>query len=192
VRVRPSDKKPGAPRSGIRTDARLDQTTRQKVDDLAHHFHRPRAAVLCHIMHWGLSREYTESVDQGESQGAARHLYLYVPSELYEQVEKAATAAGVKIAPWLRLMVRQIAITDFPVSWQEVTPPERSHDSRIYTERFMLRLDATASRKLQELVDRFNVPKAAIIRHLIAQATPEDFPQRWHLQAAERQVSRVR
>ena len=45
------------PRSSIRMDARLDATTRQKVDDLAKHFHQPRAAVLCHIMHWGLSRE---------------------------------------------------------------------------------------------------------------------------------------
>jgi predicted DNA-binding protein len=37
-------------------DARLDPTMRQKVDDLAHHFGRRRAAVLCHIMEWGLSR----------------------------------------------------------------------------------------------------------------------------------------
>jgi hypothetical protein len=30
----------------IRMDARLDQTTRAKVDDLAQRFHQPRAAVL--------------------------------------------------------------------------------------------------------------------------------------------------
>jgi hypothetical protein len=100
-------------------DARLDAITRQKVDDLAKHFRQPRAAVLCHIMQWGLRRG--ETLDQGESQGPVRHLSLYVPSELHEQVEKAATTAGVKGAQWLRHMVRQIAITDFPVSWQEAT-----------------------------------------------------------------------
>jgi hypothetical protein len=38
------------PPARIRLDARLDATTGQKVDDLARHFHQPRAAVLCHIM----------------------------------------------------------------------------------------------------------------------------------------------
>jgi hypothetical protein len=80
-------------------DARLDPKTRQKVDDFAKHFHQPRAAVLCHIMHWGLSREQTGPLDRGDAQGPVRHLYLYVDTELHEQVEKAAIAAGVKIAP---------------------------------------------------------------------------------------------
>jgi hypothetical protein len=65
-----------------------------EVDDLAQHFHTPRAAVLCHVMHWGLSREQTGPLDQGDSQGPVRHLYLYVESELHERVEKAAIAAG--------------------------------------------------------------------------------------------------
>jgi hypothetical protein len=80
-----------------------------------------------------------------------RHLYLYVPSELHEQVEKATAAVGVKAAPWLRHMVRQVTITDFPASWQEATPHERSHDSRTYTERFMLRLDDLTREKLETL-----------------------------------------
>jgi predicted DNA-binding protein len=166
-------------------DARLDPTTRQKVDDLATHFHRPRAAVLCHIMHWGLSHEQPGPLDQAESLGPVRHLSLYVPSELHEQVQKAATAAGVKAAPWLRHMVRQITITDFPASWQAATPHERSHDSRTYTERFMLRLDEPSQTKLQQLVKQFGASKAAIIRHLITQANPEDFPTSWQLRAAE-------
>jgi hypothetical protein len=47
-----------------------------------------------------------------------RYRYFYVASDLLEQVEKAATAAGLNIAPWLRHMVRQITITNFPASWQ--------------------------------------------------------------------------
>jgi hypothetical protein len=172
----------------IRMDARLDEATRQKVDDLAQHFHTPRALVLCHIMQWGLSREPTEPVDQGDAQGPVRHLHLYVSSDLHEHVEKATVAAGLKIAPWLRHMVRQISITDFPASWQEATPRERSHDSPIYTARFMLRLDERSETKLEQLIKQLGASKAEIIRHLIAQATSEAFPQHWQMRAAERRT----
>jgi hypothetical protein len=110
----PPDHEANQPPSSIRMDARLDPMTRQNVDDLAKHFHQPRAAVLSHIMHWGLNCEQTGPLDQGDAQGAVRHLYLYVESELYERVEKATMAVGMKIAPWLRQMVRQITISEFP------------------------------------------------------------------------------
>jgi hypothetical protein len=45
------DRKPRMLRSSIRMNARLDLRARGKVDDLARHFHQPRAAVLCHMMH---------------------------------------------------------------------------------------------------------------------------------------------
>jgi hypothetical protein len=178
--------------SSIRTDARLDATTRQKVDDLARHFHQPRATVLCHIMHWGLSREQTDSLDQGKSHGPVRHLYLYVPSEFHKQVKEAAAAAGVKIPPWLRHMVRQMTMAYFPASWQEVRSEQRSHDSRTYTERFMLRRDEPTQSKLQQLVKRFGTSRAEIIRQLIAQAEPEDFPPSWQMRAAEPAHPRMR
>jgi hypothetical protein len=136
-------------------------------------------------MQWGLSREQTGPLDQAESQGPVRHFSLYVPSELHAQVQKAATVAGVKAPPWLRHMVRQITITDFPASWQEATPRERSHDSHTYTERFMLRLDEPSQAKLQQLITQFGASKAEIIRQLITQAKPEDFPKSWHMRTAE-------
>jgi hypothetical protein len=173
------------PRASIRTDAPLDAATRQKVDDLARHFHQPRAAVLCHIMHWGLSREPIALLDQSGSDGPVRHLYLYVALDLHARVEKAATAAGVNMAPWLRHMVRQMTVADFPASWQEAGSEKRSHDSRTYTERFMLRLDEPSQTKLQQLVTQFGASKAEIIRQLIAQAEPEDFPPSWQVRAAE-------
>jgi predicted DNA-binding protein len=184
----PPDQSPREPRASIRTDARLDASTRQKVDECAARFHRPRSAVLCHIMHWGLGREHTETLDQGELQGPVRHFSLYVPSRLHEHIEKAATATGVKTAAWLRHMVRQITVTDFPASWQDATPPERSHDSRTYAERFMLRLDEPSQTKLEQLIKEFGASKAEIIRHLIARAKPKDFPDHWHLRAAERRT----
>jgi predicted transcriptional regulator len=181
-------RRPDEPRASIRMDARLDATTRQKVDDLAKRFHQSRAAVLSQIMQWGLSREQTGPLDQGDAQGPVRHLYLFVETELYERVEKAAAAAGVKIAPWLRHMVRQVTMVDFPASWQEARSEKRSHDFRTYGTRFMLRLDAPSQTKLQQLVERFGVSKAEIIRQLIAQANDEDFPKSWQMRAAEHQV----
>ena len=186
------DHQPSNLPSSIRTDARLDAATRQKVDDLAHHFHKPRAAVLCHIMRWGLSHGQSGLLNQRESPGQVRHLYCYVPLTLHEDVEKTAIAAGVNTAPWLRHMVRQITLTDFPASWQEATPRERSHDSHTYTERFMLRVDQLTREKLEGLSAHFDKPAAEIIRHLIAQATPEDFPRSWQMSAAERHAPPLR
>jgi hypothetical protein len=75
---------PPEPRASIRMDARLDATTRQKVDNLARHFRQPRAAVLCQIMEWGLSWEQTGPTEQGKSPGQVHHLSLYVASDLHE------------------------------------------------------------------------------------------------------------
>jgi hypothetical protein len=49
-----ADQRGSQPDASIRMDARLDAMTRAKVDDLAARFHQTRAAVLRHIMHWGL------------------------------------------------------------------------------------------------------------------------------------------
>jgi predicted transcriptional regulator len=182
------DRKPRKPHSSIRMDARLDAATRQKVDDLARHFHQPRAAVFCHIMHWGLSRVQMRPLHQDESHGPVCHLYLYVASDLHVRVEKAATAAGMNIAPWLRHMVRQMTVTDFPASWQEARSEKRSHDSRMYGRRFMLRLDDPSEAKLQQLIEHFGASKAKIIRQLVAQAEPADFPPSWQMRAAEHRV----
>ena len=49
----------------------------------------------------------------------------------------------------------------------------------------MLRLDESTAQKLQALVEQFAMPRAAIIRQLITQAKPEEFPESWQLAAAE-------
>jgi predicted DNA-binding protein len=180
------------PHASIRLDARLDATTRQKVDDLARHLRRPRAAVLSHIMRWGLRREPGGALDQGASQGPVHHLYLYVDADLYEAVQKAATTAGVNTAPWLRHMVRHISVADFPASWQEEQAEERSHDSRRYGKRFMLRLDDPTWEKLDALSTYFERSAAEIVRQLLAQATPDTLPASWHLRVAERHIEQVR
>jgi hypothetical protein len=68
----------------------------------------------------------------------------------------------------------------------------RSHDSRHYCRRFMLRMDDASWRKPETLAPRFDRSAADIIRELIAQATPETFPQSWRLAAEERRQRRTR
>jgi hypothetical protein len=94
----------------------------------------------------------------------------------------------MKVALWFRHMVRQIAMTDFPASWQGGRPEERSHDSRVYGKRFMLRLDSPSETKLQQLIKQFGASKAEMIRQLIAQATPEDFPMSSQMKVDERRA----
>jgi hypothetical protein len=179
------DPKPREPHTRIRMDARLDAMTRAKVEDLAARFHRTRAAVLCHIMRWGLHHGQTIPLEQDASPGAVSHLCLNVDAVLYEQVATAAAVVGGNIAAWVRQLVRQVTLTDFPESWQEAHAEAQSHDSHRYGTRFMLRLDGSLETKLQRLVNHFGVSRAAVIRQLIALATPELFPQSWHTRAAE-------
>jgi hypothetical protein len=186
------DDPPRKPPANIRLDARLDATTRAKVDDLARHFHQPRGAVLSHIMPWGLSREQRGALDQGASQGPVRHLSLDVPFELHARVQQAAAAAGVHTAPWLRQMIRQVTPEDFPASWHEGHAAERSHESRRYGKRFMLRLDGQTWATLDAWSAHFERSAAEIIRQLLAQATPDTFPASWHLHVAERHGAHAR
>jgi hypothetical protein len=54
---------------------------------MAKRFPQSRAAVLCHIMKWRLNRVQTGPPDQGDAQGAVRHLSRYVDSALSERME---------------------------------------------------------------------------------------------------------
>ncbi len=89
-------------------------------------------------------------------------------------------------------MVRQITMTDFPASWQAERLAQRSHVSRFYGKRFMLRLDTISQTKLRQLITQFGASTAEIVRQLVTQATPEDFPKSWQLRPAERSASAMR
>jgi hypothetical protein len=143
-------------------------------------------------MQWSLSRGQTEPLDRNNSQGAVRHLSVYVASELHQQVQQVAAALGVKTAPWLRQMIRQVTPEDFSASWHEGHAEERSHDSRRYGKRFMLRLDDPTWGKLDALSTHFKTSGAEIIRQLLAQATPGTFPASWHLRVVECHREQVR
>jgi hypothetical protein len=49
----------------------------------------------------------------------------------------------------------------------------------------MIRVDAETGRKLEMLMQAFGHSAAEVIRQLMAQARPEDFPRNWHLTVGE-------
>jgi hypothetical protein len=171
-------------------DAGLDTTTRAKLETLATAFQRSRAAVLRQVMQWGLDR--VGPIDTTVPKRIASCFFM-VDAALHQQVKAAATGAGVDVAPWMRHMMRHIRRADFPKSWQARTTErrtptaQRSHDSRHYWKRFMLRLDDQAGARLEDLASHFGAPHAEVIRQLIVQARVNDFPPSWHLAVEERQ-----
>ena len=126
--------------------------------------------------------------------GTVRTVGMLLEPELLQQVQEAAAVHGATVAAWVRQAMRQVTLDDFPDSWQAEDvhdPSPRSHDSRQYRTRFMLRLDDETSEKLDTLTRGFDRPAAEVIRQLIAQAKAEDFPPSWQLAVAERQRQTV-
>jgi predicted DNA-binding protein len=169
-------------------DAGLDTKTRAKLETLAMAFQRSQAAVLRQVMQWGLGQAGPIATRVPRR---ITSFFFMVDAALHQQVREAAKDAGVDVAPWLRHMMRQITKADFPKSWQagkterRTSTALRSHDSRQYWKRFMLRLDDQASARLEALATHFGAPHAEVIRQLIVQARLDGFPESWHLAVEE-------
>ena len=182
----PQARQPRHMRYRARLQARLDTATHAKVEVLAAAFHRKRSAILRCLMPWGGHHSTGWTLDRSPVAAVPPVPVLPEP-DLLQHVQEAAADHGATVAAWVWHAIRQVALENFPASWRAAETPGRSHDSRYYSQRFMLRLDGDTSRKLQHLVEQFAKPRAEIIRQLIAQETAEDFPPSWHLAVAERQ-----
>jgi predicted DNA-binding protein len=181
----PSEPHPRPRRYSARYQARLNSETAAKLEDLAKTFRRKFGPILRYVMQWGIRRSVSWSIDQ--SIPAKVHLVpLLVEPELLQHVQEAAAAHGASVAAWVRSAMRQVSPEDFPASWHATMTDVRTHDSPTYGRRFMLRLDETTAQKLQALVAQFGTSRAVIIRQLISQAKPEEFPESWHLSPRER------
>jgi predicted DNA-binding protein len=174
-----------------RYQARLDAATLSKLEDLAKTFHRKRAPILRYVMWWGLGQSKGWMIDASHP-AAVRTVSLLLEPDLLRQVQETAAARGVSVAAWVREAVRRLTQADVPDSWRTEVIGGRSHDSPTYGQRFMLRLDKLTAQKLEALVAQFGQSRAEIIRQLVAQAKPEDFPQSWQLAARERERRRTR
>jgi predicted HicB family RNase H-like nuclease len=114
--------------------------------------------------------------------------------DLLPQVQDAAAAHGASVVAWVRHALRQVTGADFPPNWHEEAArgrSPRSHDSRHYGKRFMLRLDTSTRARLEDLVHHFDRSHAEIIRQLITQAKPGEFPESWQLAAEKNRIRRA-
>ena len=181
----PLGPQPRQRRYSVRHQTRLDAETHAKPEELARTFHRKHSAILCFVMQWGLHHSEGWTIDQSPVVAVPPVPVLLEP-ELLQQVQEAAAAYGVSMAAWLRETMRRVTTGDFPASWRTGERAGRSHDSGYYDRKFGLRLDEVTSGRLEALTQTFNRPAADVIRQLIMQARPEDFPQSWHLARDER------
>jgi predicted transcriptional regulator len=186
----PQAPQPRHVRYSVRYQARLDAETHAKLEELAAAFHRKRSAILRHAMPWGLTQTRGWTVDRAVP-GTVRPVGMLLAPELLQQVQEAAATHGATGAAWVRQMLREVRIDDFPESWRADQIDVRSHDSQTYRQRFMLRLGERTSQKLQHLVEQLGMSRAEIIRQLVRQAKPEDFPEHWQLGAEENRVRRA-
>jgi hypothetical protein len=181
----PLEPQPRQHRYNIRLQARLDAGTYGKLEALTRTFHRKRAAILRYVMQWALAHTTAWTIDP--SIPAHPHLvHMLVDPELCQQVQEAADAHGATVTAWLRHAMRQITPEDFPASWHAGDIASRSHESGYYNRKFGLRLDVVTSQTPEVLTQTFDRSAAEIIRQLIVQARPEDFPQSWRLAVEER------
>ena len=181
----PSNQGPRQRRYDIRYQARLDPSTLAKVVEFVSTCHRKRSAILRCVMQWGLRHSEGWTVDQSPVVAVPPVPVLLEP-KLFQQVQEPAAAHGVSMAAWVREAVRRVSVDDLPASWRTDETVGRSHDSGFYDRKYQLRLDEATSHKLEALTRTFERPAAEVIRQLVLQAAPEDFPQSWHLAVAER------
>jgi hypothetical protein len=183
----PPDPQPRQRRSSVRYQARLDAGTRATLEDLAKTLRRKRAPILRYVRQWGVGHSGGWTLDQSIP-ASAHPVTMLVTPILLQQVQDAAAAHGVSTAAWLRHAMHQVTRDDFPPSWRAGETAVRSRDSRHYLRPFMVRLDDETSTQLATLTQTFHRSAAEVIRQLIAQATPEVFPQTWHLAVEERRT----
>jgi hypothetical protein len=168
-----------------RYQARLDAETSAKLEDRAAAFRLKRSAILRYVMQWGLRHSGAWTIDRS-TVSAVPPVPVLLEPELLQQVQDAAAAHGVSMAEWLREAMRRITADDFPASWRMGERAGRSHESGYDHRKFGLRLDEVTAHKLETLTHSFNRPAAEVIRQLIAQVRPEDFPPSWHMAAMAR------
>jgi hypothetical protein len=120
--------------------------------------------------------------------GTVHTVGMLLEPELLQQLQDAAATHGVTVATWVCHALWQVTLDDFPASWHAEAAQDDlrgSHDSRRYGTRLILRLDNETSKKLGILTRTFDRSAAEVIRHLIVQATPEDFPPSWRVRVGD-------
>jgi hypothetical protein len=175
---------PRTKRYSVRFQARLDADTSAQLIALAKTLHRRRGPILRYVLQWGLTHSKDWII--GQTIPASVHLvHVLVEPALMAQVQEAAARHGTSVAAWVRCALRQVTQQDFPASWPTEEMAPRSHESGYFRRKFGLRLDESTSQTLEALTKTFHRSAAEVVRQLIVQAKPEDFPRSWQLAAEE-------
>jgi predicted transcriptional regulator len=174
------DHRPRPRRDSVRCQARLDAELSAKLEDLARIVHRKRGAVLRAVMQWRLAQTKGWSIDRW-TVVAVPPVPVLLPPALLQQVQDRAARHGVSMAAWVREAMRRVTAEDFPGSWRARETPSRSHESGYFRRKCGIRLDDVTSPKLEGLTTTFHRSAAEVIRQLITQARPGNFPQSWQM-----------
>jgi len=186
----PQEPRPRQRRDSVRRQARLDEETSVKLEALAKTFQRKYGQILRYVIQWGLAHTHRWTVEP-PIPDRPHLVHVLVEPDLLQQVQDAAAADGASVAAWVRHAMRQVTRDDFPAHWCAGETDPRSHNSRTYGKRFMLRLDARTWAHLEELSTHFDTSSAKVIHYLVTQAKPKDFPESWQLVAEECRVRRA-
>jgi macrodomain Ter protein organizer (MatP/YcbG family) len=157
----------------VRLNTTLDPASDARLMAFIEAFRRPRGQVLRQVLEWSVQQGWTGLVSHDRASGTPHPVSALVTPALAAQVHRSIDAAGVSLARWLRHALHQITLADFPARWQDVDAqrPLRSHDSRQYARRLMVRFDEVTWQRLQSLARQADCSAAEVIRALIAQAT---------------------
>jgi hypothetical protein len=157
----------------------LDPVTHARVTELAAAFqcHHPR--LLRYVLQWGLAHGQQWPLTHNRPPSPAQNISVRVTEGLRQQVYDATRASDRPASRWLGYVVQHVTPQGCSASWQPGAPPKElwedlarvtqaSHDSRIYTRRFIIWVAEATGRKRDLFMQTFERAAAEIIQHLIA------------------------
>jgi predicted DNA-binding protein len=171
---------------------KLNAEAHAKLETLCTAASRLPIHVLRQVISWGLQQDRQWRVDRRQVRNPAQKIGLRLEPEVRTRVHAAARAAGGEASTWTCHLLQHVTLTDLPTHWQTGEPDPHAHDSRFYDQRYMLRLNAPTRQKLDALAEHCGKSIAEIVRHLVTQATPEDFPQDWWTTDGRRRAALTR
>jgi predicted HicB family RNase H-like nuclease len=115
-------------RYSVRCQARLDDETHAKLQELVQALYRKQAQILRYVMAWGLDHPHAWRLNR-QHPDRTHLVHMLIDPELCQRVQDAAATHGVSIAAWVRQAMRHIAREDFPASWRAGETSRRSHES---------------------------------------------------------------
>jgi len=166
-------------RDTARLTRRLDAAAQATREILPPAVGRLPTPVFRQVMDGGLRHGIEWRVNHRRVSDPVHTIVVHLEPKVRPRVHAAARAAGSEASAWVCHMLQQVTLEDLPAHWQTGEGDPHAHDSCHDEKRDMMRLDRLTRQKLDEWSEHVGTSIAEIIRHLVNQATPEDFPETW-------------